>query len=148
MTSGLQDVFILSWAFLCIIVESRICRLWPQKWIILRPGQKIIFRPVRFPLQNPWIFRTVPSTSSAELSGYLHMRDPWVVFALMPGGLVPSKNGDRINRLGHSHISVYTGRPLSSITRALDSLYAASSHTINLSLTHKYRDQDTLFVFK
>lgn len=46
----------------------------------------------------------------------------------------PSKNGARINRPGRSHVSVYTGRPWSSTTGALDSLCAAISHTIHLHL--------------
>ena len=50
----------------------------------------------------------------------------------------PSKNGADINRLGRSHVSVYTGRPRSSTTRALDSLCTANSHTIYLRLVQKH----------
>ena len=50
----------------------------------------------------------------------------------------PSKNGADINRLGRSHVSVYTGRPQSSTTRALDSLHATNSHTIHLCLVQKH----------
>lgn len=50
----------------------------------------------------------------------------------------PSKNGADINRLGRSHVSVYTGRPRSSTTRALDSLCTANLHTIHLCLIQKH----------
>lgn len=50
----------------------------------------------------------------------------------------PSKNGADINRLGRSHVSVYTGRPQSSTTRALESLRTANSHTIYLCLIQKH----------
>ena len=50
----------------------------------------------------------------------------------------PSKNGDDINRLGRSHVSVYTGRPQSSTARALDSLRTANSHTIHLCRVQKH----------
>lgn len=46
----------------------------------------------------------------------------------------PSKNGADINRLGCSHVFVYTVRPQSSTTRAMDSLCTANSHTIHLCL--------------
>lgn len=49
----------------------------------------------------------------------------------------PSQNGADINRPGRSHVSVYTGRPQSSTTRALDSLCAANSHTIPLCFMQK-----------
>lgn len=49
----------------------------------------------------------------------------------------PSQNGADINRPGCSHVSVYTGRPQSSTTRALDSLCTAKSHTIHLCFIQK-----------
>lgn len=49
----------------------------------------------------------------------------------------PSQNGADINRPGRSHVSVYTGRPESSTTRALDSLRTANSHTIHLCSIQK-----------
>lgn len=49
----------------------------------------------------------------------------------------PSQNGADINRPGRSHVSVYTGRPQSSTTRALDSLCTANSHTFHLCFVQK-----------
>lgn len=57
---------------------------------------------------------------------------------LCPWCLADCKKGADINRPGRSHVSVYTGRPQSSTTRALDSLCKANSHTIHLCRIQKH----------
>lgn len=87
-------------------------------------------------IQTCLYFCTWTSINLGEWT-YAHIR---LVCWLCPDAWLtgPSKNGADINRLGRSHVSVYTGRPQSCSTRALDSLCTAKSHTIYLCLEQKH----------
>lgn len=136
------NILNLLWVLQCVNWISGFTSL--LIWLIISPESKSKLKSLSFevmPVQrNPahmhfYLCNKNIFFDVAELACTWHWCASCAPDAWLTG---PSKNWIDINRLGGSHVSVYTGRPQSSTTRALDSLHTANSHTIRLCLVQKH----------
>lgn len=128
-------------AFLLLVKLGRIflksCKTYKTWWIPTTPAAFRACQGLCTSLSEQACVQIFHIRASINCMSVYALETSVLAVPLMPGWLVPVKSGADINRPGCSHVSVYTGRPQSSTTRVLDSLFRANSHTIHLCLIQK-----------